>query len=438
MSPQFITKYAFALCIFAATAQVRAEEAAFPTSSSPRMQTLIDAVKGEGKQAAVEAFWKELEAGHTPIVEPIEGDDKFVWLTFIWRGDESTKNVALVGSPGATGSERDQLSQIPGTDIWFKTKTMRNDFRGSYRFYLNHSSQPQVSAPTSSETGAPTFKNDPLNPKASLQGGSYLELQNAPPQPWLKEDSDAPKGKVHAHRKFASTVLKNERQIGVYTPAGFDPKGEPYPLVLLFDLSAYTSLVPTPRILDNLIHAKRIPPVVAVLVGHPGTLRNTELPCNKDFAEFLATELIPFVQQEYHASNDPARNVVGGSSFGGLAASYFAFQHPELIGNVLSQSGSYWWTPQFMEIRDDPAIENEWLTQQYLVEPNKPLRFFIEVGLREGGEPSMVVVNRHFRDILKAKDYEIVKYTEFNGGHEYCNWRGSLADGLIALIGNPE
>ena len=65
----------------------------------------------------------------------------------------------------------------------------------------------------------------------------------------------------------------------------------------------------------------------------------------------------------------------------------------------------------------------------------KPIRFFIESGLNESGRPSMVIVNRHFRNVLLAKDYEIVKYDEFNGGHEYLNWRGSLADGLIALIG---
>jgi len=34
-----------------------------------------------------------------------------------------------------------------------------------------------------------------------------------------------------------------------------------------------------------------------------------------------------------------------GSSPGGLAATYAAYRHPEMFGNVLSQSGSYWWTP---------------------------------------------------------------------------------------------
>ncbi len=35
------------------------------------------------------------------------------------------------------------------------------------------------------------------------------------------------------------------------------------------------------------------------------------------------------------------------------------------------------------------------------------------------------------------KGYEILKYSEFNGGHEPINWRGTVSDGLIALLGVP-
>ena len=49
----------------------------------------------------------------------------------------------------------------------------------------------------------------------------------------------------------------------------------------------------------------------------------------------------------------------------------------------------------------------------------------------------MVPCNRHLRDVLTLKGYE-VHYSEFNGGHDYICWRGSLADGLLRLVGNKQ
>lgn len=65
------------------------------------------------------------------------------------------------------------------------------------------------------------------------------------------------------------------------------------------------------------------------------------------------------------------------------------------------------------------------------------MRFYLEAGLMERGltpehGPSILVANRHLRTILGSKGYEL-EYAEYNGGHDYVCWRGSLADGLIAL-----
>jgi enterochelin esterase family protein len=128
---------------------------------------------------------------------------------------------------------------------------------------------------------------------------------------------------------------------------------------------------------------------------------------------------------------DPAQTVIAGSSYGGLAATCTAMWYPGNFGNFLSQSASYWWKPE-----DDS--EYEWVKRQFSSSPKLPLRAFLTVGLLEtipkAGNTNQVEVNRRFHDVLKAKGYE-VKYTEFDGAHEYINWQGTLADGLIALFG---
>ena len=151
---------------------------------------------------------------------------------------------------------------------------------------------------------------------------------------------------------------------------------------------------------------------------------------------FLTEELLPWVRGRYRVTDDPARTVVGGASFGGLAAAYAALERPDVFGNVLSQSGSYWWSPP-----GDAGCE--WLTRRYAERPRAPLRFSLEVGLLEDrfarpagclGDPGQLRANRRLRAVLRAKGYP-VRYAEFCGGHHFLCWRGTLADGLLALLG---
>jgi enterochelin esterase-like enzyme len=76
-----------------------------------------------------------------------------------------------------------------------------------------------------------------------------------------------------------------------------------------------------------------------------------------------------------------------------------------------------------------------WLTRQFAASPRLALRFYLEVGLFEqGAVHNMVLENRRFRDVVEAKGYPVT-YSEYLGGHDYCCWRGSFADGLVALVG---
>ena len=71
------------------------------------------------------------------------------------------------------------------------------------------------------------------------------------------------------------------------------------------------------------------------------------------------------------------------------------------------------------------------------------VRFDLEAGVfevdRYGKGGDTLEPTRALRDVF-AKGYE-VHYQEFVGGHDGLSWRGTLADGLIALLGtspNPE
>lgn len=141
----------------------------------------------------------------------------------------------------------------------------------------------------------------------------------------------------------------------------------------------------------------------------------------------------------FNVTSDPQQTVVGGSSLGGLAAAYAGFRHPETFGNILSQSGAYFWTPPRSDNPNDfdPNAE-PWLANQYIMNPRLPLRFYMDTGSDDvdfAGHYGTLIQSRHMRDVLLAKGYE-VHYQEFQGGHDYLSWRGTLADGLIVLMGS--
>ncbi|MGH2479456.1 MAG: alpha/beta hydrolase-fold protein, partial [Ktedonobacteraceae bacterium] len=130
-----------------------------------------------------------------------------------------------------------------------------------------------------------------------------------------------------------------------------------------------------------------------------------------------------------------ARTIVYVSSYGWLGAAFAGFKAPEIFGNVLSQSGTFRWNPREGAGVRDPN-EEAWLIRQFVASPKLSLRLYLEVGLLErSATEDMVMVNRRMRDVLEAKGYDVA-YSEFNGGHEYTCWRGSLADGLVWLTGN--
>jgi len=383
--------------------------------ASPRLAALQDRLKS-GDRTALDNFWKEINERGGPIIEPAAGSERDVLVTMLWRAKEETRNVFVF----RIGDVSKPMVRLLDTDLWYKTFQLQKGARFIYQLATNLPDPKEWQGIT---RFADDLRNDPFNPLQFAERAnefnpyevrtySALELPSADSHVWNVAQPKVPTGRVQRD-KFTSKVLGNERPIWIYTPHGYAADKKPYGLLVLTDGGLYVNTARVAITLDNFIAAGVIPPLVAVMVGNPN--RGRELSCSSAYADFLAQEIVPWARANYHATDRPEQTIIGGASLGGLQAAFVGLKHPEVFGNVLSQSGSFPWKP-------DGEKEYEWLNRQFAASPRLPLRFSFEAGLLEGTwwwrslvppspngppviEPTLLAANRNLRDTLLSKGY---------------------------------
>ncbi|MBB2912316.1 enterochelin esterase family protein [Streptosporangium becharense] len=266
---------------------------------------------------------------------------------------------------------------------------------------------------------------DPLNPR-SWRGYSVAEMPDAPPQ--------------HALAPRRSRREPTRHVIGGRTVWRYDPARPSAATLVLLDGEDWTGDAPV--ILGNLIEAGAVPPLTAFLVESGGhRARTRDLTCDDGFVSFLADELPT-------GEHPPSRTAIAGQSLGGLTALYAAYRRPDRFGAAISQSGSFWWPNQSGGPGEpggaggpgssggpDPSggsrgSHGEWLTAELARASRVPARCHVEVGTQEW---ALLGPTRRLRDVLRAGGCDLT-YREYEGGHDGACWRGSLADGLVAVF----
>lgn len=407
----------------------RDQHASVEALASPTLQSLAEELAAGGNTAA---FWARMAREGTPLIEAA-GDGEYL-VSFVWRG--ARHGVRLFGGPA---NDHLALRRLGKSDLWFSTVKVPATTRASYQLAPD---VPEFAGPARERRVAilATAQADPLNPRSGPEDApdrfsrdSILELPEAPAQPGLAP-TEAPAGSLTRWEQ-ASEALGNRREIVLYRPAGFSPDHPDNLLLFVFDGPEYRSKVPTPQILDRLIAAGQLPPVVAVFIANPdAAARARELPGNPAFARFMARELLPRVLAETGMPANASRTILAGSSYGGFAAATVALRHPDQFGNILSLSGSFWWSPE-----GTLAERQEYVAGLVARQAHLPARVFLSAGLFETapvGSASILHSNRHLRDLFEARGVP-VSYREYAGGHDYLVWRGALGDGLLALFGRP-
>lgn len=293
-----------------------------------------------------------------------------------------------------------------------------------------------------------TWQLDPSNPRRyperldawNVEVNSVLELPGAPDEQWFRRTASS-KGRLE-QRVFTSSVLKGERTLWLYTPPGYEPSRGPYPLVILFDGAIYVNEIwfQAAATLDNLVSDRKIRPPVVCFIDTSSTRPIDLGGLGETYGNAVAEELLPMLRRDYAISTLSQDIVVGGYSSGGKTAALIALRHPQLFGNVLSQSGGF-------NAGDEGAInvEPNALARMYAATPRVPVRFYLDYGLYERMQNAarplhelvntegITVANRHFRDVLVAKGYDVTA-RESSTPHGSLHWRATLADGLMVLL----
>jgi enterochelin esterase-like enzyme len=221
-------------------------------------------------------------------------------------------------------------------------------------------------------------------------------------------------GTLTPYMRISSVAMGYDIQYRVYLPEGI-PAGERVPVMFVTDGPAYIHNGRVPGVLDRLIGAGSIEPVVVVFVDsrNPDDLhenrRNDEFFCNRYYLAFYIYDLIPVIEATFPVQQSRAGRSIMGLSFGGLNAACFGLLGFDTFSGIAMQS---------------PATHpEENLLAAYANEPRRPLKIFLSTGT----DRDNTTTNRRFRKILQDKGYEL-EYVQTNGGHNWDNWRPLIDD----------
>ena len=246
---------------------------------------------------------------------------------------------------------------------------------------------------------------------------------------WTLERDDVRKGTLDAVT-IDSAALDDAREVPFYLPARFR-RTRRYPLLVVHDGMDYVNFSQLKVVLDNLIDDLEIPALIAVL-SNPGD-RLREYADDERHARYLATELVPKVENALPTFAKPDARTLMGASFGAVASLSAAWRYPGFFGRLLLQSGSFAFTDIGQHTRGsefDPVVD---FVNAFRKAPGKPAeKVYMTCGVHE----SLIYENRSMLPVLQQTGMA-VRFVESPDGHNWENWRDRLREGLSWLQPGP-
>jgi enterochelin esterase-like enzyme len=232
-----------------------------------------------------------------------------------------------------------QMTLDKATGVWSYTTPLPSG-TFTYGFYVNCTSPPPGLAGCT-ELSDPG--NPPWNKSGSVEPDSQVYVPSDPRFGTLNLSWQAPNRRLHgtlldvSYPDPQSTSPVGSHPLAVYLPPGYNPRRRvPYPTLYLSHGGGgnevdWTTQGAANSILDNLIAARKIQPMVVIMTdfNNLGTCTTFDATC---YALDVKDYVIPFVNAHFNVSHNPDMRAFAGLSLGGMMANYLLFNDTTLFG----------------------------------------------------------------------------------------------------------
>jgi enterochelin esterase family protein len=255
---------------------------------------------------------------------------------------------------------------------------------------------------------------------------SVLVLDGYRAPAWV--DANAPSGTLEP-LSLASERFATPTEGLLWTAPGLSASA-PAPLLVALDGPEYARFAALDRFLAAAVAAGTLPPLRAALLAPRA--RNDDYSASDEFAEVLARELIPAIEQRAPVSGPRAR--IGlGASLGGLAILHAHRRVPELFGALVLQSGSFF-DPQ-LDVQERGFRRFERITAFVRGVVTSSSHTPVPVALTCGTGEENLANNRAMERALAGHGYPVT-FTEVRDGHTWICFRDGLERAFASLAGH--
>jgi enterochelin esterase family protein len=339
----------------------------------------------EAKEASIDSFMNYARNMGIPFIE----NDK---ANFVYNGTASS--VAIAGDFNGWNPTNSKFVNMSGTKFFFRTETFEVNARLDYKLVINNSS----------------WILDPENPN-TVSGGFGPNSELAMPeyvQPWEIVYKPSIKHGERTNITVQSNVVGRSYAVSVYLPPSYKiEKERKFPTVYFQDGGEYITLGSSVNVIENLIDSNKICEIIAVFVTPNNRGEEYAFAKRMQYAEFFATELVPFIDSNYRTSKAASDRLVMGDSYGGNISGLISYKYPEVFGNCGLHSAAF--QPNNYEVYN-MIVNGE----------KKNIKYAGSWGTYEGLSDIM----RSFDQKITEKGYPFT-WSEYPEGHSWGLWRAT-------------